>query len=151
MLTYEKLSCDFINMYNNPIVDEYTFENKNNTEYNYNTLINEYNNNSLINWSDNNVNSVINEYTGNEYTLSYKMDIAFTDSELADMYNNNIVSEYKVLESPMIDFKLTESEEFDLKHNMEYLEQSLKDIKGIFEEIQTTLQTTQEMDLITVI
>jgi hypothetical protein len=132
-------------MYNNQIVDEYNFENKN--EYNYSTLINEYNNNTLINWSDNNVNSIINEFSGNEYTLSYKMDITFTDSELTEMYNNNTVSEYKVLESPTIDFKLTESENFDLKHSMECLEQSFKDIKGIFEEIQTT----QEMDLITVI
>ena len=143
MFTYEKSSCDFINMYNSPIVDEYNFEN--NTEYS--TLINEYNNNTLINWSDNNVNSIINEFTGNEYTLSYKTDITFTDSELTEMYNNNTVSEYKVLESPTIDFKLTESEDFDLKQSMECLEQSFKDIKGIFEEIQTT----HEMELITVI
>jgi hypothetical protein len=128
-------------MYNNPIVNDYKFEN--NSEYN--NLINEYNNDSLINWSEKNVNSIINEFTGNEYTLSYKMDITFTDAELTEMYNNNnIVSEYKVLESPI---KLTESQDFDLKQNMEFLEQSLKDIKGIFEEIQTT----QETDLITTI
>lgn len=146
MFTYEKLSCDVINMHNNPIIDKYNFENKN--EYEYNSLINEYNNNTLINWSDKNVNSIINEYTGNKYTLSYEMDVTLTDFELTEMYNNNIVSEYKALYSPTIDFKLTESENVDYKHNMESLEESLKDIKSIFDEIQTT---TQEIDLITAV
>lgn len=142
MFTYEKSSCDLLNMYNNSIVNDYKV---NENDYNYDTLINEYSNNTLINWSDNNVNSIINEFSGNEYTLSYKMDITFTDSDLTEMYNNNIVSQYKVLESPT-DLKFTESEDFNLKQNMEYLEQSLKDIKGIFEEIQTT----QEIVLTTV-
>ena len=142
MFTYEKSSCDLLNMYNNSIVNNYKV---NENDYNYDTLINEYSNNTLINWSDNNVNSIINEFSGNEYTLSYKMDITFTDSDLTEMYNNNIVSQYEVLESPT-DLKFTESEDFNLKQNMEYLEQSLKDIKGIFEEIQTT----QEIVLTTV-